>query len=206
MQPHHGGSLGSAPQLRKRGYGVEGRLGIGHTKDGRESPRRRSRGSGRHSFLPFLSRLTQVDMNIDETRGDDETTDIEDALARFRVEISDLANDSRPDTNIAREVKLLARIDNVPAAHQETPRRHAISRMEKDRPTAHVGPKDGLAAREHVMNWITDLLDSDVPASIGMRGAAVKAGALRWDPGVVAGAAGLRDRPRSTLSIQARRC
>ena len=69
-RPHaHGADLARAPhdQLGDRALVVD-RLGVRHAADGREAARGRRARAGLDVFLVFLTRLAQVDVEVDQTR------------------------------------------------------------------------------------------------------------------------------------------
>jgi hypothetical protein len=84
MHPDSGIARNAPLEFLEHCYGVERRLGIGHTEDSGK-PTGRCRLCPRPDrFLPLLAGFAQVHMDVNPTRCHDQTIDIKDCFAGLR--------------------------------------------------------------------------------------------------------------------------
>src|SRR5215207_2637427 len=81
--------------------GVERGVGIRHAEYRCESPGCRG-GSPRFDRLfPLLTGFTEMDMDVDQTRCNDQSIDVHRPLSRFRIELADGRNDTIVNADVS---------------------------------------------------------------------------------------------------------
>ena len=68
-----------------RAFVIERRLGVGHAADGGESPRHRRRRAGGDGFFFLITRLAEMDMDVDQPRRDKATGRIDDLIGFAKI-------------------------------------------------------------------------------------------------------------------------
>ncbi len=131
------------PDELHRRLGVNRRLRVGDAGHAREAAGERRPGAGLDGFILLPSRLPQVDVHVDQARGDDEAVRI-DRLIDLAEWLTPLTTDRHDETILDKQVvdpvDLLGRIDD-PA----TPDEHAGHQTSLPLPSP--GPPAATACR-----------------------------------------------------------
>ena len=142
-------------------------IGIRHAEQCRKpaSSRRGSPGSNR--LLPFLTRLAQMDVDIDQPGRHNQPGHVDNSLGGFGIERTDCSNHTLVNANIRDAIQATGWVDDPPSTEKQ-PAAHRHGRTEKNRLAVQLGPGDGASAEHLVMVCVTNSLVTGVTWSIGV--------------------------------------